>query len=114
MRPIKLLTFLVLLSAKAIYGQGEVTRVGTTAANFLGMEVGTKAVAMGGAFTAIADDATATFWNPAGLTRTVSSVTHYEIIDMYAEMDHQYAAAAVPVYALFFIQNLLYYSCFCV
>lgn len=97
MRPIKLLPYLVLLSANVIYGQGEVTRVGTTAANFLGMEVGTKAVAMGGAFTAMADDATATFWNPAGLTRTVSSVTHYEIIDMYAGMEHQFAAAAVPV-----------------
>ena len=30
---------------------------------------GARAVAMGGAFTAVADDATAIMWNPAGLTR---------------------------------------------
>src|SRR5229473_2212631 len=29
--------------------------------------VGTRAQAMGGAFVAVADDATATWWNPAGL-----------------------------------------------
>ena len=33
----------------------------------LDLKVGGKAIAMGGAFTAIADDATALLWNPAGL-----------------------------------------------
>src|SRR5437762_12072611 len=31
--------------------------------------VGVRAQGMGGAFTAVADDATATWWNPAGLAR---------------------------------------------
>lgn len=34
----------------------------------LGMGVGARAIGMGGAFVAIADDPSATFWNPAGLT----------------------------------------------
>jgi hypothetical protein len=34
----------------------------------LGMGVGARAIGMGGAFVAIADDASASFWNPAGLT----------------------------------------------
>jgi hypothetical protein len=34
---------------------------------FLAMEEGARATAIGGAFTAVADDATAIFWNPAGL-----------------------------------------------
>ena len=34
----------------------------------LGMGIGARAIGLGGAFVSIADDASATFWNPAGLT----------------------------------------------
>ena len=42
---------------------------GTTGANFLKIGVGARAAAMGEAFTAVADDSTSLYWNPAGLTR---------------------------------------------
>ena len=45
------------------------TKVGTTVANFLTIPVGPRASGMGGAFTAVANDATSAFWNPAGLSR---------------------------------------------
>lgn len=35
----------------------------------LGMGIGARAMGMGGAFTAVSDDATAAFWNPAGLAQ---------------------------------------------
>ena len=35
--------------------------------------LGVRALGMGGAFVAVADDATANYWNPAGLTNVVSS-----------------------------------------
>ncbi len=41
-------------------------RIGTASATFLKIEVGAQAVAMSGAGTALASDATVLYWNPAG------------------------------------------------
>lgn len=43
--------------------------MGTAAANFLNLGIGARAEAMGGAFTALADDGAALYWNPAGLSQ---------------------------------------------
>ena len=40
---------------------------GSTSLNFLKVGVGARPAAMGSAFSALSDDATACFWNPAGL-----------------------------------------------
>ena len=47
--------------------EGSITRVGTTAAQFLKLGAGARAIAMGGAFVAEANDLSAVYWNPAGL-----------------------------------------------
>ncbi len=44
--------------------------------------IGPRAIAMGGAFTSIADDATSLFWNPAGLAR----IGHQEIAAAHADL----------------------------
>ncbi len=45
---------------------------GTSTAEFLKLAVGGRAAAMGEAFTAVADDATALYWNPAALLQIPS------------------------------------------
>jgi hypothetical protein len=45
------------------------SKVGTTAYSFLKIDVGARSTAMGGAFVGLADDETALFFNPAGLTQ---------------------------------------------
>lgn len=42
----------------------------------LGMGTGARAIGLGGAFTAVADDVSATFWNPAGLSTLKSNEAH--------------------------------------
>lgn len=44
-------------------------KVGTFDGQFLKISVGARAAGMGGAFVAIADDATALYWNAAGIAR---------------------------------------------
>lgn len=54
-------------------------KVGTYALQFLKIGVSARATGMGNAFTALSNDATATYWNPAGLvdiTRTSVSLNH--------------------------------------
>jgi long-subunit fatty acid transport protein len=55
--------------------------------------IGTKAISMGGAFVAIADDYTATYWNPAGLAQIqrmemLGSMSHL-MLDTKAEYSGQ-------------------------
>jgi hypothetical protein len=59
---------------------------------------GARALGMGGAFTAVADDPSKTFWNPAGLGSTASP----EILLMHSErfgdlIDRDFAAYVMPV-----------------
>jgi hypothetical protein len=57
----------------------EFEKVGTIGGQFLKLGVGARAQAMGGAFVSVADDASAVYWNPAGIARinrSVVSVNH--------------------------------------
>jgi hypothetical protein len=47
--------------------------LGTSGAQFLKIPVGPRATAMGGAFVSNADDASALFWNPSGITAVKQS-----------------------------------------
>jgi hypothetical protein len=62
----------ILFTLFAVFSYSQ-TKVGTTAANFLNIPVGPRATGMGGAFTAVADDATTAFWNAGGLSRVPRS-----------------------------------------
>ncbi len=71
----------------------KVSKVGTTAAEFLQIGVGGRATGMGGAFVAVSDDASALYWNPAG----IASIAKNEIITTHSEwitgLDFNYIGA---------------------
>ncbi|MFQ6613704.1 MAG: PorV/PorQ family protein [Fidelibacterota bacterium] len=64
--------FLAFGIALGLLGAQKVNKTGTTAAGFLKIGAGARAVGMGGAFVSIADDASAMYWNPSGITQLKS------------------------------------------
>ena len=58
---------ILLLSVAALSLGASTARATKYAGEFLKIPVGPRAIAMGGAFTAVADDATSPYWNPAGM-----------------------------------------------
>ncbi|HID92967.1 MAG TPA: hypothetical protein EYP60_02615 [bacterium (Candidatus Stahlbacteria)] len=57
--------YIVFLCGSVCMGQGNAAYAG----EFLHMGVGARPIGMGGAFTSVADDPSAGYWNPAGLTQ---------------------------------------------
>jgi len=75
----------------------EVTKVGTTGGKFLSIPVGARAAGMGGAFVAMADDASAMYWNPAGIGRLSQSEAIFTHSSWVADLDFNYGGVVVPV-----------------
>jgi hypothetical protein len=65
-RIVAVVSFLLLCGCLQSAAQ-ESSQVGTSMANFLKIGVGPRATAMGDALVAMSDDASALYWNPAGL-----------------------------------------------
>jgi len=68
------------------------------AGEFLKVPVGARAVGMGGAFTAVADDATAIWWNPAGMIY----LPYKEVLPQHAEkfgslVNHDFMGFVLPL-----------------
>jgi len=88
---------LILFITQFAYGQGEVSKVGTTAANFLKLEVGARAVALAGVFTPVTNDIYSLKWNPAGLAQIDYFGVAYSNIQLYAEMSQQFIGLVIPM-----------------
>ncbi len=72
-------------------------KTGTTAAQFLKIGVGSRAIGMGGAYTASADDINAMYWNPSGLSRINSQEASFNHVDWILDVKMDYAGFALNV-----------------
>lgn len=88
------------VSLAAISHQSDIkaqTVIGKYAGEFMSIGVGGRANGLGGAYTAVANDVTAAYWNPAGLSR----LDYPQIALMHEEhfgnlVNYNYAAVALP------------------
>lgn len=71
---------------------------GATSLEFLRIPQGARAVAMGGAYTAVVRDATSMYWNPAGLGFVRSSQVTFQNNQYIADISQNYLAMALPTY----------------
>jgi hypothetical protein len=91
----KSLFFLLFLAASSAYAGVGVAKY---AGEFISIGVGGRALGLGSAYVALANDVTAGYWNPAGL----SKIDYPQFILMHDEqfgslVNHDYGAAAIPL-----------------
>jgi hypothetical protein len=75
--------------------KSNVSKKGTTAAPFLSIGQGARGMAMGSAFVAVADDPSAVFWNPAGLTDVAGVSLVVDHTQWFAGLQYNYLAGAM-------------------
>jgi hypothetical protein len=71
--------------------------LGTAGAQFLKIPVGGRATALAGAYVALADDATALFWNPAGAVYVLSNDLDFSHTEWWTGITLNHAAFAHTV-----------------
>jgi opacity protein-like surface antigen len=86
----------LLLSASVAWPQS-LTKTGTTAAAFLKIGVGSRAIGMGGAFAATATDISAMYWNPAGLATLNGNEATFNHVGWFADVQYDFAGVALSL-----------------
>lgn len=74
----------------------KITKVGTTAGQFLKIGAGARALGMGNAYTAVSDDIFASYWNPAGMANSKGfGQVAFNHSEWLADIDYDYAAGGM-------------------
>ena len=82
---------LIMLLATSLFGQAtDVSKRGTTAAPFLSIGQGTRATGMGSAYVALANDPSALYWNPAGITKVNGVGFLVDHTKWFADIDYNF------------------------
>ncbi len=76
---------------------GKFLKVGAAGSQFLKIGVGARAIGMAGSYTAVANDLTSLYWNPAGLADIKSMKGEFHYTQWFAGFNHSFAALSMPV-----------------
>jgi hypothetical protein len=87
------IVMLVLIPSLAAANTKPFEKVGTYSAQFLKIGVSPRAVGMGNAFTAVANDATSLYWNPAGMVEQSRTMVTLNSVVWPANLSVYFAGA---------------------
>ena len=88
-----LVVVMVLAHGIAYAGTKPFEKVGTYAAQFLKIGISARAVGMGSAYTAVADDASSIYWNPAGMVSETRTQVSLDAVSWPADINLYFAGA---------------------
>ena len=77
--------------------QDDASFAGVRAAEFLTIPIGARGIAMGSAYSAVTDDISSIWWNPAGLGFLEQKEVMLTVVDYTMDLTYSYAAFATPV-----------------
>ncbi|MCX6136613.1 MAG: PorV/PorQ family protein, partial [Ignavibacteriales bacterium] len=95
-----LVVLALLLPVSSIVAQQDISNVskrGTTAAPFLTIGQGARALSMGSAFVAVADDQSAMYWNPAGIAALPGNGFLFDHTQWIAGIQYNYLGATISI-----------------
>ncbi|MCH7573880.1 MAG: PorV/PorQ family protein [Candidatus Marinimicrobia bacterium] len=87
---------LVLCLSLPLHAQ-QTSNAGTSAAAFLEIGVGARAMGMGQAFVSLAQDATAMYWNPAGISRIATFEAMFTYVDWFVDTKYAFTGIVAPI-----------------
>ncbi len=91
---------LLVLAFATLSGLGqaqELSRVGTSAAQFLKFGAGARAAAMGESFAALSGDVACLYWNPAGAAAVVRRSVQLSYLDLYLGLNFGFIGFVEPL-----------------
>ncbi|MCX8057197.1 MAG: PorV/PorQ family protein [Ignavibacteria bacterium] len=89
------LIFLILICHAFSQIGASLTKTGTTAAQFLKIGIGSRALGMGGAFVASSNDVSAIYWNPAGIALIENREAAFNHVDWLMDVSFDHASFAM-------------------
>jgi len=111
MKTVKIAILIWVLAAivAGLFGDISVSaEYGATTAGFLKIGVGARAMGLGGAFTSVADDPSAVYWNPAGIARMDKSQLQFSHYSWYQDIKIENLFVTFPGKRLSFGTGITY------
>ncbi len=94
---LKHIVWMVLVPCLMLFGQTELSKVGTSMGQFLKLGAGARGTALGDAYTSLVRDVTALYWNPAGIQKIGHRSFGLARTQLFAGITYDFLGVTLPV-----------------